>query len=171
MTTTTVLPCSSYLTAQAAYLNAQFDQGDEDEAQTYETDFSEIPVDVWDWLVKFGQSPQCRSYAQEYTANQYTFNDCGYSDTIYSTLSACSTAEGNYLQIERCAYPSQIPPGLVRRFSELYIDTCCGTCTLDFSELRLYYFPEANFTGCHSNQTSNSTLTHAPKILENECSP
>ncbi len=166
VTTTTVLPCSSYLTAQSAYLNAQanLNQGSGDEAQI---DKSNWPVDVWDWLVNFGQSPQCRSYAQEYntqqmyTTQQYTFNECGNSKTIYSGLADCYGVPG----INWCDLP-QIPPGLVRRFSHFSSGTCCGSCTLDFSELRLYYFPEGNFTDCQSNQTSNFTLASTSGRLE-----
>ena len=53
-------------------------------------------------------------------------------------------------------------PGLVRYFDPDDDDatgTCCGNCSLDIPEVRLYYFPEKSTMECHSNQTFNSTST------------
>ncbi len=63
------------------------------------------------------------------------------------------------------AYPSQIPPGLVRRYDIYYTGTCCGNCTLDISELRLYYFPDRTVVDCHYNQTTNQTSTSSAASL------
>lgn len=97
-----------------------------------------------DWQRNFGQSPQCRSYAQAYSKAQYTFTDCGSGNTVIS-------GQGEQL------YPLQIPPALVRRFSPEYTDTCCGNCSLDIPELRLYYFPDKPTIDCNFDQTSNFT--------------
>ena len=56
-------------------------------------------------------------------------------------------------------YPLEIPPGVVRSFAPEYTDTCCGKCSLNISEFRLYYFPDSTDSGCHKNQTFNAIST------------
>ena len=89
------------------------------------------------WNANFGQSPECRSYAEAMSQGRYTFSDCGTSNAI------AQTAGG--LDLDSVAdfdYSLQIPPGLVRFFSPDYQGTCCGNCSLDIPEVRLYYFPD-----------------------------
>ena len=79
-TTTTVLPCSSYLTAQSSYLVSVGKFRDP-------TQFSDDLPMTWSafaatgiaktWQIKFGQSPECRSFAQAYSKSLYTFSNCG----------------------------------------------------------------------------------------------
>jgi len=147
-TTATVLPCSSYLTAQSAYLHSAF-SGPYDPHSDDEIIFLNW---AWDWQRNFGQSPESRSYAQAYSKSQYTFTSCGSSNTVIS-LDPGSIC------------PSQIPAGFVQHFSVGYIDTCCGNCSLDISELRLYYFPDRTVVDCHYNQTTNQTSTSSAASL------
>ena len=132
-TSTTVLPCSSYLTAQSSFLGS----------------VSEVNPSVPDgieWRTNFGRSPECHSYAQAFSRGQYTASNCGSgSSSVYPIASG--------------SYPVQVPPGvngwLDFEAGETY--TCCGNCSLDIEEVRLYYFPDGTTTECHHNQTSNST--------------
>ena len=133
-TTSTVLPCSSYLSAQSAYLFGYI-----------------YPVD---WNTNFGQSPECRSYAKAMSQGQYTFSDCGSSNTVIQTARGVNTN-----------YPSQLPPGVVQGFDIDYIYTCCGSCSLEIPEVRLYYFPDQTNTSCQNDQTSNITSTLSSSSL------
>ena len=146
-TRTTVLPCSSYLTAQSKYLASGASGQMWDMYMTWEG-FATGYVQTW--ASRFGRSPECSSFARAYSRSLYTFSDCGSSNTIFSTQEFWASTDSY-------GYPPQIPPGVLRRFDEQYWDTCCGTCTLDFSELRLYYFPDGNSTDCQYNGTSNSS--------------
>lgn len=144
-TTATVLPCSSYLTAQSAHLDSVF-------SDPYDPDNEDVDWPL-DWRRNFGRSPDCRSYAQAYSGkSQYTFTGCGSSKTVIPLGPGSN-------------YPSQIPPGLVQRFSNEYIDTCCGNRSLDILELRLYYFPDRTVGDCHYNQTTNQTYTSSAASL------
>ena len=151
-TITTVLPCSSYLTAHSSYLVSaggfRQDLAAYDPAMTWFA-FATTGI-VKTWGVNFGRSPECTSFAQDFSKTLYTFSNCGSSNTVFST-------QAFWDERDSFGYPPQIPPGLWRRYDEQYWDTCCGTCTLDFSELRLYYFPDGNVTDCQYNGTSKST--------------
>lgn len=136
-TTTTVLQCSSYLSAQATYLA---NENDPNEGNLY-VGWREIPW-MEEWVLNFGRSPECRSYAEAPSQGQYTLSGCGGSKTD----------------------PSQIPPGILRHFSP-DSGTCCGDCSVDIPEVRLYYFPEKN-VDCHPNQTSNVNSTLPAQNLE-----
>ena len=155
-TTTTVLPCPSYLSAQKAYLEYRNDPGvlaDDSLWEYHERDLDD-PILV-DWDINFGQSAECKSYAEARAQGRYTLSGCGRSTTVIQASEAV---------------PSQIPPGLVR-----YGDpgstagTCCGDCSLDGQEVRLYYFPDNMTIDCHQNQTSNFTSTlPARKLRKSE---
>ena len=152
-TTDTVLPCSSYLSAQFAHL----------EYEVYEiypgvNESSELAQDLrnlgWlgdldlfprlrDWNLNFGHSPECRSYAEAMSSGKYTFSECGGSNTVISTSAGVS---GDY--------PLEIPPGLVRLFGSNSTETCCGNCSLNIPAVRLYYFPNKSTIDYHNNQTS-----------------
>ena len=124
---TTVLPCSSYLTAQSSFLASI------GSAQADSVAYAMAPWPT-EWWTDFGRSPACRSYAQGYASGQYTASICGGGDD-----------------------QMQIPPTLGRYWDPDQEMTCCGNCTLEISEVRLYYFPDRTATECHQNQTSNST--------------
>ena len=147
-TTTTVVPCSSYLTAQSKYLVGAVGGQDDYLHMTWDAD-GQLDF-VRTWASNFGRSPECSSFARAYSESLYTFSDCGSSNTVLSTQKFWAASDS-------FGYPPQIPPGLLRWYDETYTDTCCGTCTLDVSELMLYYFPDGNSTDCQYNRMSNST--------------
>lgn len=121
---TTTLPCSSYLTAQASYLNIP-QQGFPD------ADFPFFPPE---WLTGFGRSPECRSYASVWSnTGVYTFTGCGTNDATVSqqTSDLMSTL-------------SEIPPGFLRHHEVATPWTCCGNCSFEVQQVRLYYFPDEN---------------------------
>ena len=148
-TMTTVLPCSSYLTAQSNYIvgAGQF-QNDGQAMMWMETGGTGI---VETWGASFGRSPECSSFAQAFSNSRYTFSDCGSRNTIFSTQVFWDWGDS-------FGYPPQIPPGLAWYYDEMDISsTSCGRCTLDFSESRLYCFPNENSTDCQYNGRSDST--------------
>ena len=133
-TTTTVLPCSSYLSAQSTYLDSLCDS-----FWAYDT------PDPMNWGTNFGQSPDCRSYAEDYRQGQFTFSGCGNSNIVVQT---------------QYGVPSQIPPGVLRYFdpnAHSEQEFCCGSCAPIASEVRLYYFPDKMTIDCPKNETLNLT--------------
>ena len=135
-TTTTTIPCSSYLTAQEAYLLTTTGL----ESGGYVT--LQEPLE---WLTAFGRSPECKSYAEVHrNGEQYTFSDCGSKDTIIQA------SEGFSL-------PTQIPPGVVDRFRPLDY-ACCGNCTLIVPEVRLLYFPDETAPQCEHQLLNSSKV-------------
>ena len=147
-TTATVLPCSSYLTLQSYYLKATVGEG-----------YGEFPRWTSDpWYTIFGRSPQCTSLAQAYSRGQITLSNCGDRETVIKTdLWSDRHNEPDPADISSL----QQPPGVLREFSMNYLGTCCGNCTVDISEGRLYYFPDSTRTDCSSNATFNSTFLSA----------
>ena len=125
-TTTTALPCSSYLTAQSSYLSG-FQPPGQPGAM-----FARWPVE---WQSGFGRSPECNSYAQAYkNRGQYTFSACPADNVPISARAA------GY-------HPSQLPAAIFRqRIDQIY--ECCGDCSLLVQQVRLFYFPEKNSSYC-----------------------
>lgn len=140
-TTTTTLPCSSYLTSQADYLlSAKLESG------------GHITLlEAREWLTSFGRSPSCKSYAEVHRdEGQYTFSDCGSENAIIQA------SEGFSL-------PTQIPPGVVDRFRPLDY-ACCGNCTLIVPEVRLLYFPDPAAPQCGDQSSNSSAILPARAI-------
>ena len=149
--TTTVLPCSSYLSAQSAYLDLD-DPTNVDDIHRASGCFP------WDWQKHFGRSPECKSFAQAYSSSEYTISGCGSRNTLISSSDlAIVLNENDPFHYTFC--PTMIPPGVVRQFSPDYLDSCCGGCKLDAAELSLYYFPDKSSAECQHNETLNSTST------------
>ena len=149
MTTSTTVPCSSYLTAQSNYLSAAYPYYDG--VGNSDIDGDGMPDE---WMLNFGHSPECRSYAQEYLSGRYIISGCGDQDTV---ISQTSPLPGD---VDADNYPTQLPLGVFQRFSPAYSGTCCGNCSLDVSEVRLYYFPDSTTPDCGHNQSnSNSTMS------------
>ena len=140
-TTTTTLPCSSYLTAQAAHLlSGNLESGGLITLQ-----------DAREWLTAFGRSPECRSYAEVYQNQaQYTFSDCGSRNTIIQAS-------------EGLSLPTQIPPAVVDRFRPLDY-ACCGNCTLIVPEVKLFYFPDQIAPQCPHQPSKSSAIISARAI-------
>ena len=132
-TTSTVLPCSSYLSAQSSFLGPL-----------------NIDDESWpaEWATNFGHSPECHSYARAFDKGQYTASNCGSHNP--SVIPVASQGLGD-------SYPVGIPPGVIRYWTAFEFYSCCGNCTLQVPEIRLLYFPDSTTTECHLNQTSNSS--------------
>lgn len=140
-TTITTLPCSSYLTAQAAHLLSG----------RVESGGHITQKDAREWLTAFGRSPQCKSFAGVHrNEGQYTLSDCGSSNTIIQA------SEGFSL-------PTQIPPGVFDRFRPLDY-ACCGNCTLIIPEVRLFYFPDEVASQCENQPSNSSAIVSARAI-------
>ena len=134
-TTTTILSCSDYLSAQAVHLLSE-----KVEAGGHITQ-----QDAQQWLTAFGRSPECKSYAEAYRYQErYTISDCGSANTVIQA------SEGFSL-------PTQIPPGVLDRFRPLDY-ACCGNCTLMVPEVRLFYFPDEPAPQC-KNPSSNFSVS------------
>ena len=149
-TTTTILPCSSYLSAQFTYIWNQtyFGVPTQDNQPTANKGVGWGNGEGEPWGTNFGQSPQCRSYAEAISRGESTFSDCAISNSSIQTDEEISVIDllKNY-------------PGLVRYFDPGDEDssTCCGNCSLDLPEVRLYYFLDETTIDCYNNQTFNST--------------
>ena len=127
-TSTTVLPCSSYLTAQSSFLGL-------------ETDVNGSAG--MEWRTNFGRSPECKSYARAFSRGQYIASNCDSGSlSVYPIASQ--------------VYPVQVPPGVNGYFEAGESFSCCGNCSLEIQEIKLYYFLDGTTTNCHQNQTSNS---------------
>lgn len=130
----TTLPCSSYLTAQSVYLSA-FNNPEQPGAN--------FPYWPTAWQTNFGRSPQCKSYAQAFDSeSQLTLSGCGVNN---QTVQAFQGGE----------LPPQIPPGVLRHHEILRYE-CCGNCSLNVPQVRLYYFPDSNAASYCSNKTGVS---------------
>ena len=135
-TATTVLPCSSYLSAQSTYLASKNYAGDLD--GYFFPEYLSDGSDLSNWDINFGQSPECRSFAEAISQSQYTFSGCGSSSLVVEAW-------------------KQMPPGVSRYAGHDSDYMCCGKCSLDIPEVRLYYFPDKISIDCQNNKTSNST--------------
>lgn len=130
--TSAVIPCSSYLASQSSYLSKL-------EQPRPGTDY-----DIW-WS-GFGRSPECRSYNQMDNGQLSRFLQ-GQSDASTSiwTFSECQGKDSTATHVIGKDYPPQIPFGLLRGWAKDSFE-CCGDCSVDASEVRLYYFREMNVT-------------------------
>lgn len=150
-TTTTTLPCSSYLTAQSSYL----------QAFNFYPDANK-PFWPQEWQAGFGHSPQCTSYAEVWKkAGQFTFSECGSQNAIIQA------SQGIQL-------PSQIPPGVLRSIPFQYYE-CCGNCTLDVGRVKIFYWGDEGSNSTirsHINDISskvnsfNSTISLSASLNE-----
>ena len=107
-----------------------------------------------DWNINFGQSPQCASYAKAVRQGQSSIPNCITNQTD----------EG--LPTE---YDLKDMPGLLRDFdpgNTMDTGTCCGDCSVDVPEVRLYYFPNNIAVDCYKNEISNSTSTPSNQQLD-----
>ena len=84
---------------------------------------------------------------------QYTLPGCGSSNTVVQTGDPVDPSD-----------PLPTPAGIERYQSPGNLYSCCGNCSLDIPEVRLYYFPEKNSINCQ-NQTSNLTSSLSAQSL------
>ena len=83
---------------------------------------------------------------------EYTLSNCG------SGTTAIAASAGLH---------PQIPPGVINQIP-FQVYECCGNCSVDAQEVRLYYFPdETASTHCSLNSLDNSTssITKQPQRL------
>jgi len=156
-TSATILPCSSYLSAQSKEF------GSTDYLLKYQQDPHSQVEWSGDWPSNFGRSPECKSYAQAYGRGHYTISGCGNQNSIIQTSLNAGYGAGPPWH---ATVPSQIPPGVLRYFAFGYTGTCCGDCSLDVSEVRLYYFPNDTTTDCRHNSTFNTASTQDDELEE-----
>lgn len=140
-TTSSTLACSAYLAAQSTYLS-NFENPGQPGAN--------FPFWPPDWTKGFGRSPECRSYAHAYQhKDQLTLSGCP-NDAV---VSAYQTGK----------LPSQLPPGVLRRRGFDWWQ-CCGNCSLNVPQVRLFYFPDpdaASYCAGRKNaSTSAGNATH-----------
>ena len=115
-----------------------------------------MPVD---WAINFGHSPECRSYAADFQNGIYTRSGCGDRETVIPATDWGETQGG-------IQYPAEFPPGAKQSYSHVYVGSCCGNCSLDVKEVRLYYFPDRTTANYQNNQTVNSSSTILGKRVQ-----
>ncbi len=124
--TSAVMPCSSYLASQSSYLSELGHQG--------------VGTDYDICFPAFGRSPECRSY------NRMDYGQIDrLMETSIWTFSECRGKDSTATHVVGRNYPPQIPYGLTRGWNRDSFE-CCGDCSVDASEVRLYYFREMNAT-------------------------
>lgn len=133
--TTTTVPCSYYLSAQAKS--------------------AVRPGYIWanpDYQTSFGHSRECSAYAQ-------VFKAAGKPDEekVRSSVFAFSNCGSNIF--DHSQRPEQYTPPGVSNYNvgggakDFFY---CGDCSLDIKEIRLLYFPDATSVDC-SQRFANST--------------
>lgn len=162
--TTTTVPCSYYLSAQAQSVPSG-----------WRADGKSIPNA--DFLSSFGRSPECSVYADDFKAQSVE------SKSLWSLLAQArrnkqilsresaqlkkalvteNEAVKSVFQFSKCESNIQsdprsyVPPGVsIYHIGGLETDFyCCGPCTLSIREIRLLYFPPTS--GC-SEDLVNAT--------------
>lgn len=186
-TTTTTVPCSQYLSAQAESAMHGYLDG----RGTNEVYFLGLDDD---YRSSFGRSPECKSYA-DYFPEQY--DPAAVSTTSKTTVQQASrlrrgphkihlSADANPeskrsigLTFSNCGSSQlkdpeyYVPPGLSRSVygfgGPVFDYYCCGDCTLQVSEIKLLYFPGPTATNCptsHALTNSSSIQLTKSKIVE-----
>ena len=109
-----------------------------------------------DWNLNFGRSPECKAYAQrEEQGGQWDLAGCPAGDDVEPVRMPAVTSVDPYQQpawgsaCDRqfsawALLPTQLPPGIVQYKSDYDCQTCCGNCTIEVPEFRLYYFQDEN---------------------------
>lgn len=143
--TTTTVPCSYYLSAQAE---------------------SAIPPGRFlapkDYQASFGHSPECSAYAQVFRAGD---PDEEQVRSSVSAFSNCGSDAFAHSQRPREYTPPGVSNYNVGGGARDYF--CCGDCSLAVTEIRLLYFPGATSVQCSqsfANTTSTNVLSSS-KIL------
>ncbi len=155
--TTTTVPCSYYLSAQAESASPGF--------------LRRGPLQwppEYDYLSSFGHSPECSAYAAYEEAHPIYYGWSGRSDTVpveerqsidhNEMISAYSPTQCGLDFKDDPKYYT--PPG-VSNFHGLggpgFDWFCCGGCTLHIPEIRLLYFPTSGTDHCSSDMKTISS--------------
>lgn len=149
--TTTTVPCSYYLSAQAeSAMNQSMNQ------------FRPKA----DYLASFGHSPECSVYAEDFKAQARE----AYSDIFAINTPIVDDALKSAFHFSKCGSNvgtdprAYLPRGVSIThiggpFNDFY---CCGACTLRVPEIRLWYFPASSNPSCSrgsANTTSRNGLS------------
>ena len=153
--TTTTVPCSYYLSAQAESARPGFLADDEGAYLRPEAGY----------LSSFGHSPECSIYAVDRKAPDPLIPPSvppsvrsSVSDALYSAVHYSQCGPRGRFEDWR----EYVPPGVSMThmggpFSDFY---CCGACTLKVHEIRLMYFPASSTYSC-SRDTANITSLYS----------
>jgi len=187
-TSTTTVPCSEYLSAQAesAMHGYLANRGTKDD------DLYIMELDH-DYHSSFGRSPECKSYADHFpmafdpavetTTSEnrvqhasrlrrgpHGFHSSADANLISKRSSSLTYSNCGSNQLNSPEY--YIPPGISRSvvgFGGPFLDYyCCGDCTLRIDEIRLLYFPGPTTSNCSTSHTLTSSssilLTRSKKV-------
>lgn len=158
--TTTTVPCSYYLSAQAKSA---------DPAYQLEDINIHLLRPEGGYLSSFGHSPECSVYANDLKAHPIVDHWDGRTVGM-DVISSEDDARRSAFHFSQCGSQAQTdprvytPPGVTMTklggpFSEFY---CCGACTLKIPEIRLWYFPDSSTYSCSgdsANATSRNSLS------------
>ena len=155
-TTTTVIPCSSYLSQQASSIAP--DWGSEYPLDIYPYEMHDWPDTylvgkVFPWLSSFGHSPQCTSFGallapEFFEAAPTTTSGAPPIITPAPELPGCASGLSGPWQ----AY---IPPRVVNSNGPSEW-SCCGICTLNVPRVRVVYFPDESAAPCSAGPSAIS---------------
>ena len=148
-TITTVVPCSSYLSAMANSLapkGINRDGGPPFDGQpTWQ-----LPAD---WSSSFGRSPECQSSFAPYYTNLY-WDEYPTSTIAPPPLKGCpSNMSGSLEDLQL-----YMPPGMIGGFGSISWQ-CCGRCQMDVPGVRVLYFPDQYAPQCDQSNSSLSNET------------
>lgn len=160
--TTTTVPCSYYLSAQA-----------ESARPGFLTEDFKLPLrPEAGFLSSFGHSPECSVYADEWKVRP---NINGW-DPMVSLSNSEMDALKSAFHFSKCGPRGRFddnprlytPPGVSNThmggpFWDFY---CCGACTLQIHEIRLMYFPASSTYSCSRN-TANITSPNSLSLNHN----
>ncbi|MDI1484877.1 MAG: hypothetical protein OHK93_000011 [Ramalina farinacea] len=159
------MPCSEYLSSQRSYLKAFSPTADPHRLAQLDVTpqlnpMIRIPAHDGalpsEWNLNFGRSPECRAYAQqEEQGGQWNLAGCPAGNDVEPVRMPAVTSRDPYQQpawggacdrqFSAWAFlPTQLPPGIIQYKSDYDCQTCCGNCTIDVPEFRLYYFEDEN---------------------------
>lgn len=158
--TTTTVPCSYYLLAQAKSADLAYQPGD--------LNIHLLRPEAG-YLSSFGHSPECSVYANDLRAHPVVD---GWDGRTVGTdvLNSEDDARRSAFQFSKCGSQDETdprvytPPGVTMTnmggpFEDFY---CCGACTLKVPEIRLWYFPDSSTYSClgdSANATSRNRLS------------
>ena len=141
LSSTTTMPCSSYLTKQRSYITdiksaAYYARlGYTGMASSY---FDIMDEGVTKYQVGFARDPKCYSFMSVYSqASQssatYTFSRCPANKSFLPATSAWKLP----WEMPRGTYDPDIQDGL-----QVALDSCCGSCLARVDSVDIYYFPD-----------------------------
>ena len=151
-TTTTVVPCSSYLSAQAETAVPSGTAGAYSPAIVWPGPDAgtELPT----WLSSFARSPECTSYAQ-FLEDLNNVTATTSVSLPAPTLSGCPSKITNW--------EAYIPPGVMAMWGGEYF-YCCGYCVLNVPRVRVIYFPDPSAPPCNQAKSTYDNITASASL-------